>query len=156
MRARARTGRGDAASTPRQHGASTRRAPGLALAALVVGACAPAPSDPPAARGAPPEAVYLGIETRLLDQDLVQFLVAMQGARDQSDAVAYARCAAAQYTLIRGYGFARHVRTQVAQQGGIWRADAVYTVSPGLPPGARTIDAEVTVADCTEQGIPTV
>jgi len=44
----------------------------------------------------------------------------------------------------------------VTQQGGLWRADAVYTVSSALPRGSRTIDAEVTVADCTEQGIPTV
>lgn len=130
----------------------------LALAAL--GACAPAAQgeDDLAAplRGAPESAVYRGVETRLLDGELVQFLVGIEGARDGQDAFAYARCAAAQYTLIRGYGFARHVRTNLAQRGGVWLADAVYTVSPGLPPGGRTIDAEVTVAACTEQGIPTV
>lgn len=107
-------------------------------------------------RSAPEDAVYLGVRTRLLDGDLVQFLVAVQGARDGFDAIAYARCAAAQYSLIRGYGFARHLRTTLHERGGIWRADAVYTVSPALPQGARTIDAEVTVAACIEQGIPTV
>jgi len=99
---------------------------------------------------------YLGIETILLDGDLVNFRVAMTGARGTDDVDAYARCAAAQYSLIRGFGFARHVRTNVAQSGGTWRGDAVYTVSAALPRGLRTIDAEVTVRDCGAQGIPTV
>jgi len=99
---------------------------------------------------------YKGIETQLLDGDLVRFLVGMQGARDQTDVAAYAECAAAQYTLIRGYGFARHVRTNVTQEAGLWLADAVYTISPALPRGSSTIDAEVTVSHCAETGIPTV
>ena len=138
----------------------TRRAPqilSLALALIGLAGCvtaAPQPGD--GVMGAPENAVYRGIETRLLDGELVNFNVAMEGARGASDVIAYARCAAAQYALIRGMGFARHVRTNVTQQGGLWRADAVYTVSPALPRGSRTIDAEVTVADCTEQGIPTV
>jgi hypothetical protein len=89
---------------------------------------------------------YLGIETLLLDGELVNFRVAMTGARDEEDVATYARCAAAQYTLIRGFGFVRHVRTNVA----------VYTVSAALPQGLKTIDAEVTVRDCGAQGIPTV
>ena len=100
--------------------------------------------------------VYQGVETRLLDGDLVNFQVSMQGASGQSDVEKYAECAAAQYTLIRGYGFARHVRTVVDERGGVWSADAVYTISPSLPRGSRTIDAEVTVADCAATGIPTV
>ena len=60
--------------------------------------------------------VYLGIETILLDGDLVNFRVAMKGARDNADVEAYARCAAAQYALIRGFGFARHVRTHVGRR----------------------------------------
>lgn len=99
---------------------------------------------------------YRGIETILLDGDLVNFRVAMTGARDVTDVEAYARCAAAQYALIRGFGFARHVRTNVAQDGEIWRGDAVYTISAALPEGLRTIDAEVVVRDCGAQGIPTV
>ena len=86
----------------------------------------------------------------------MSFLVEMRGARDNADVVAYAECAAAQYALIRGYGFARHVRTNVDQEGGLWRGDAVYTISPVLPRGLATIDAEVTVANCAETGIPTV
>jgi hypothetical protein len=130
---------------------------------LALMACATAPATrgmtdevAPALRGAPESADYRGVQTRLLANDLVQFIVTMEGARDGADPMAYARCAAAQYTLIRGYGFARHVRTTVYERAGIWTADAVYTVSPALPSGARTIDAEVTVEACTEMGIPTV
>ena len=100
--------------------------------------------------------MYKGIETILLDGDLVNFRVEMTGARSVSDVDAYAACAAAQYALIRGFGFARHVRTNVANTGGVWRGDAVYTISAALPRGLKTIDAEVTVRDCGAQGIPTV
>lgn len=99
---------------------------------------------------------YRGVETRLLEGDLVNFIVSMEGARDDKDVDSYAQCAAAQYALIRGFGFARHVRTTVQEEGGLWRADAVYTVSPDLPRGLRTIDAEVVVDNCRSQGIPTV
>jgi hypothetical protein len=124
---------------------------GLLLLALLAG-CAP---EEPAARG-DFNPVYQGIETRLLDGDLVSFRVAMQGARDETDVEAYGRCAAAQYALIRGAGFARHVRTNVDKTGGVWRGDAVYTISAALPIGLRTIDAEVTVRDCAALGIPTI
>ncbi|MDZ7711010.1 MAG: hypothetical protein U5K36_13910 [Roseovarius sp.] len=100
--------------------------------------------------------VYEGIETRLLDGDLVNFRVAMRGARDDGDVERYAECAAAQYALIRGYGFARHLRTLVTEEGGNWRGDAIYTISAALPRGLRTIDAEVTAANCAENGIPMV
>ena len=99
---------------------------------------------------------YKVVETQLLDGDLVQFNVAMTKALSNQDVSDYAECAAAQYTLIRGYGFARHVRTNVTEEGGIWRADAVYTISPSLPKGLKTIDAEVTAFQCAERGIPTV
>lgn len=129
----------------------------LTLALIGLAGCvAAAPQPAPAVMGAPETAVYRGVQTRLLEGDLVNFVVVMDGARDAHDVIAYARCAAAQYALIRDYGFARHVRTNVTRAGERWQADAVYTVSPALPRGSRTIDAEVTVADCTEQGIPTV
>ena len=99
---------------------------------------------------------YRGVETRLLDGELVRFQVAMTGARGPQDVSDYAKCAAAQYTLIRGYGFARHLRTNVQEEGGVWVADAVYTISPSLPDGSRTLDAEVVTAHCAENGIPTV
>ena len=102
------------------------------------------------------EPAYRGIETRLLDGELVSFIVEMEGARDAQDVEEYALCAAAQYTLIRGYGFLRKVRTRVAEEAGLWRADAVYTISPDIPDGPTNIDAEVTVDDCAARGIPTV
>lgn len=128
----------------------------IRMACLALGGVAGcAPTDPVVTKGEfAPE--YMGIQTRLLDGDLVGFLVEMSGARDKSDVVAYSECAAAQYALIRGYGFARHVRTNVVEEAGLWRADAVYTISPALPRGMSTIDAEVTVSNCTETGIPTV
>ena len=121
------------------------------LATLALAACEPAV---PVASDFIPE--YKGVDTSLLEGDLVQFNVAMTNALTTQDVEDYAECAAAQYTLIRGYGFARHVRTNVTQEGGIWRGDAVYTISPSLPRGIKTIDAEVVAANCAERGIPTV
>jgi hypothetical protein len=100
--------------------------------------------------------VHAGIETQLLDGDLVRFNVTMRGAQSRAQVADYAACAAAQYALIRGFGFARHVRTSVTQEGSLWRGDAVYVISPSLPRGVATIDAEVTVRDCGARGIPTV
>ena len=99
---------------------------------------------------------YRGVETRLLDNDLVQFNVAMTNAITADDVENYAECAAAGYTLIRGWGFARHLRTNVYEEAGVWRGDAVYTISPALPRGQKTIDAEVVALSCAEKGIPTV
>ena len=128
-------------------------APGLAALAVLSG-CAPTGGGAVSQANFHPQ--YLGIKTVLLEGDLVDFLVSMKGARDPADVEAYAQCAAAQYALIRGFGFARHVRTTVAEEGGVWRGDAVYTISAALPKGLMTIDAEVTVRDCGMQGIPTV
>jgi len=86
--------------------------------------------------GALPPA-WLGIETRLLDQDMVNFRVAVRHADGPRLIEDYAACAAAQYALIRGMGFARHVRTSLEQDGA-------------------TVDAETTVRDCGARGIPTV
>lgn len=105
-------------------------------------------------RAMPP--AYLGIETRLLDGDLVSFRVAMRHAEERQLIEDYAACAAAQYALIRGYGFARHVRTNLAQDGAIAKADAVYLISPALPKGVSTIDAETVVRHCGARGIPTI
>ena len=124
---------------------------GVTLASGLLFACAQGPKSETAF--AP---TYMGIETMLLDGELVDFRVEMKGARGTADVDAYAACAAAQYALIRGFGFARHVRTNVANAGGVWRGDAVYTISAALPRGLKTIDAEVTVRDCGAQGIPTV
>ncbi len=99
--------------------------------------------------------VYEGVSTILLDEGLVSFGVAMKGARDRTDVEAYGRCAAAQYALDQGFGFARQVRTIVKKEGQSWYGDAVYLLSVTLPEGLRTIDAEVAVTECAELGIPT-
>ncbi|WP_371133972.1 hypothetical protein [Tabrizicola sp.] len=99
---------------------------------------------------------YGGIQTILLDDGLVSFNVAMTGATGRADVEAYGRCAAAQYALDKEYGFARQVRTIVKKDGRTWYGDAVYMISATLPEGLRTIDAEVTAAECAELGIPTV
>ncbi|WP_175483155.1 hypothetical protein [Salinihabitans flavidus] len=128
----------------------------MPLVAAGVAACAASDGESVARDRVAFDPDYKGVETRLLDGDLVNFRVAMTGARDHQDVDAYAECAAAQYALIRGFGFARHVRTTVDIEGGIWRGDAVYTISSALPRGLKTIDAEVTVSSCAENGIPTV
>ena len=121
------------------------------ISPLALAACA---QPVPVAEDFIPE--YLGVETVPLDGDLVQFNVAMTKALSEEDVLRYAECAAAQYTLIRGDAFARHLRTNVYEEGGVWSADAVYTISPTLPAGLVKIDAEVAVAACEEDGIPTV
>lgn len=104
----------------------------------------------------PFEPEYLGVGTRLLDGDIVAFDVEMTGARNNEDVADYARCAAAQYALIRGYGFARHVATGVERRGQTWRGDATYVINDAIPDGVAKIDAEVAVAACEEDGIPTI
>lgn len=126
---------------------------GWMAASAVLSGCAAKPSASTEEEFSP---AYRGIETILLDGEMVNFRVAMTGARDNADVDAYARCAAAQYALIRGFGFARHVRTTVTRGLEIWRGDAVYVISAALPEGLRTLDAEVVVRDCGAQGIPTV
>ncbi len=125
--------------------------PALGLAALA--AC-----EAPVAGGEeqPFTPEYLGTQTRLLEGDMVSFLVAMKGARDREDVAAYGECVAAQYALIRGYGFARHIRTEVEKRNGVWYGDAGYVISASIPEGLRNIDAEITVQNCIENGIPTV
>ncbi len=122
----------------------------MLISPLMFGACHSAPT----AEDFIPD--YLGVETTVLSGDLVQFNVAMTKAQAAANVSRYAECAAAQYTLSRGYGFARHLRTKVAKEGGVWTADAVYTISPSLPRGTQTIDAEVVAADCAENRIPSV
>ena len=113
----------------------------------------PAPEPDPSQPFTP---AYLGSQTRLLEDDLVNFLVEMRGAQSAADVAEYAECVAAQYALIRGFGFARHLRTNVDEEAGLWRGDAVYTVSPALPGGLMPLDAEIVVETCRERGIPTV
>lgn len=99
---------------------------------------------------------YLGIQTERLDDDLVQINVRLEGEVHNENVAAYAECAAAQYTLSRGYGFARHVLTSVTQKNSIWTGKSVFWVSETLPDGLITINAAEKAQSCFENGIPTV
>ncbi len=92
-----------------------------------------------------------------LADDLVGVLAEVEGAGATREAAAdYARCVVAGHAVGKGLGFARHVRTSVTEAAGVFTADALYSVTPAVPPGLARIDAEVTVADCAERGVPTV
>lgn len=133
---------------------------GHIAAALALGAGLSGCADATAQDDAPPPD-YLGVEADVLDGDLINVFVSLQGDHlrglpARETAAAYAECAAAQYTLTRGARFARHIRTNVTEESGVWRADAVYTISRTLPRGIRTIDARAKVDSCADEGIPTV
>ena len=123
----------------------------VVMAALTLAACqntAPVTQEP---------VRYYGVQARLLDNDLVQFHVTLSGTKSSEQVARYTECAAAQYTLIRGFGFARHVRTtRIGQQADRLSADAVYTISRSLPQGTKTIDAEVVADACARDNIPMV
>ncbi|MFW5642023.1 MAG: hypothetical protein ACOCY0_04570, partial [Roseicyclus sp.] len=55
------------------------------------------------------QARYEGVETRLLDDGIVNVTVRMTGPATADDLIRYARCAAARYAITQDYGFARHV-----------------------------------------------
>ena len=132
-----------------------RKAAGLTLAGLVTGlsACVAAA---PQKTGAPAAKVdYLPGEVTLMGGDLVQVKVAAKGGVTPEILQDYARCTVAAYAQAHAAGFVRHVRTITDKEGGIWRADAVYSVTSALPAGQQTIDADVTVQDCRDRGIPT-
>jgi len=99
---------------------------------------------------------YINVDTRLMKPELVNMVVTMRNPRTPTDVLAYVECAAAQYTLIRGFGFAGRVQVNVSEDKGIWAGNAIYTLSNAHPGGRHTIDAEVTVEDCTAHNIPMV
>lgn len=125
----------------------------IAGASAALAACAATGSAPkPDATRVP---IYLGAEPVGLGDDLYGFAIRMRSPREAADIDAYVTCMVAGYALQKDAGFARKVRTNVKEEGGVWIADAVYSISPELPKGTQTIDAEVTVDDCKDQGIPT-
>lgn len=130
------------------------------VTSAVVAASLPSLAACAATDGAPREdmsrvPVYLGAEPVGLGGDLYGFAVQMRDPRNAADIDAYVTCVVSGYALQKGAGFVRKLRTNVKEEGGVWIADAVYSISPALPKGLATIDAEVAVADCAEQGIPT-
>jgi hypothetical protein len=93
---------------------------------------------------------------RVLDDDLVNIRARVTGWATGAGLVARARPAASQHALIGGSRGARHVRTNLQERGGVWGADAVYTMSSALPRGVQTLDAAGVATACADQGIPTV
>lgn len=117
----------------------------------VLAACAGQASAPQQ-----PFGTYLGADTRLLADDLVNFQVKMRGQFGPDALTDYADCVAAQYSLNRRFTHARLVRTNVYEQGGVQVADAIYTLSSSKPQGTTIIEATSQVAACEDKGIPTV
>lgn len=117
--------------------------------------CAGSTQDSTAKAEDKPLITYKGVETHMLQDDLVTFKLALSGG-DQAALTAYADCAAAQYALVRGFGYARPVRELVARSGGTIRGNAAYLLSHTRPEGKKTIEAQPVVIDCRAQGIPTI
>ena len=91
----------------------------------------------------------------MIADGIINVLVEARGAEAEERSGDYADCVVAGYALENRFAFARPIRKQISKIGGNWRADAVYSVSPTLPIGPRTIDAEIAVQNCAELGIPT-
>lgn len=129
---------------------------GMAFVMALTGCTATLPPAVPETETPLPAPTYLGVQTMRMDDNLVGFRVGIDRPRASSDIDAYTDCAAAQYALIRGMGFARRVRTNIDDRGGAWVADAVYLLSAERPRGEHIIEAKPTVADCKAQSIPAV
>lgn len=152
---------------------------GLAMLAGLLG-CAPSPRA-----GSPVEPEFLGAEVRELSVgaavadalgarpepiewqgrpgaytplagDLVMVSVQVREPRVADPVELYTHCVAAGYAQGKGYRFVRHIRTNLVEESGLWRADAVYTISRAQPRGALTMEARTALARCADEGIPTV
>ncbi|GFE65805.1 hypothetical protein [Litoreibacter roseus] len=103
----------------------------------------------------PPEpAQYSFLGASQIAADLVEIRIAVAPPVTREYINDYSSCVAADYALDLGGGYARHVRTNLLKEGGVWRADAIYTISVELPPGLKTIVAEDRVKECRDQAIP--
>ncbi len=140
-------------------GAGAGKIPANASGSAAASASAPEPAPgtvagPVAEPGA--QGRFLGSSALLLDDGLVELRLSMRGTeKDRALAERYLRCVAIGYGLRNGYAFARHVRTNLDFRSGIWRADAVYTMSRGVPAGLNLIDIQIEQQDCANRGIPT-
>jgi hypothetical protein len=99
---------------------------------------------------------YLGADVRLLAPDLAQVRASMTKAQSPSDVSNYADCALVGFMRTRGYNYARLLRGNLSQEGGVSSTDAVYSLSPDLPEGIKVIDAQARTAECAQKRIPTV
>lgn len=106
----------------------------------------------PSANAAGPR--YSAVDALGIGTDVVNLLVSTSGTDSDAAVRDFATCAVAGFATRRGYDFARPVRIITSNEAGIWSADAVYSLSKGLPEGPQPIDAEITAADCRARGVP--
>ncbi|ETX14530.1 hypothetical protein OCH239_02925 [Roseivivax halodurans JCM 10272] len=78
----------------------------------------------------------------------------MRGATDPATTRSIPR--AASKGRLGSPALARQMRTNIEEEGGLWRADAVYSNSPALPRGLGTIGGDATGPGSAQNGIPTV
>ncbi len=98
---------------------------------------------------------FLASDVTEMGGDLMRVRVVMTAGTDRPALEDYARCVMAGYAHKNKAGFLRLVRMLTDKEGGVSRADAVYSVTSALPAGMKTLDAEVTVDDCLSRAIPT-
>ena len=80
-------------------------------------------------------------------------LSAFVDVADKKDISGYGDCAGVQNRLSENYSFAHGL---IDEESGVWIGDVVQAAFSQLSRGLRTIDAEMTVADCTARSIPIV
>lgn len=81
--------------------------------------------------------------------------VKMAAQTDRGFAIS-SKSIATQKAQVRANGFTQNLRTNVSQEAGIWRADAVYSNTSAPLDGLRTLDTKVIVSNGREFRIPTV
>lgn len=91
-----------------------------------------------------------------LGDDLIQVKLSVARPAEVEDVTMIADCNAAAYAVFAGKGFARHLRTNAYIEAGLWRADAVYSITSQRPSGLRPLDAQAVKEDCALNGIPMV
>ncbi|MGB0439243.1 MAG: hypothetical protein ACPGFC_03965 [Paracoccaceae bacterium] len=127
--------------------------PILTLLALPAGVAGCAASQ----NGADPKSLQYGpVVVADLGDDLIQVKLSIRAPATTQDITNMAECNAAAYAKSQGFGFTRHLRTNAYKEGGLWRADAVYSVTSELPRGLRPLDTKAVIAACAQNGIPMV
>lgn len=120
----------------------------LTVALLFLAAC-----EGPTVKTAPPMQ-FMGAQTRLVADDLVDVTVSV--ARPRDDVMrAYADCVGSQYTLIRGMPYARRVSADRTGMGDVLTDKVTYLLSPVPPAGDFVLNAGEVVAKCKRAGVPT-
>ena len=99
---------------------------------------------------------YVSATSELIEDGMVRIRVVVRNAKQGSEVLYFANCAAARYAINRGFSFVRHVTSTLDYNLESKSAEAVYFVSAALPVGFKKLDAEVVAVNCAENGIPMV